>query len=194
MIKNTYKKSTLSLACMLAGIATMPFTGCAAVHFTDRDKPKPAPVVAVKPAAPVVAAAAATALPTPSPEEMAARAATREKEMQNKMQAAVEEIAQLYGNPRFIQTFSNDPELANEFRARLSSAREISTIKAEVAALTQKRDDVLNDIAVREKEIKRLTERMARTRSALDNVAGAVDQARRSMEESAPGAVAPVNP
>ena len=54
----------------------------------------------------------------PAAPDMAALADRRLDEMLNRMQAAVEEIAGLYGNPTFLQVFTNDPDRAAELKLR----------------------------------------------------------------------------
>jgi uncharacterized protein YjiS (DUF1127 family) len=114
-----------------------------------------------------------------------ARADKRYEEMLGKMQAAVEEIAQLYGNPVFLQVFTNDIDRVSELKERLHSARSGDELRRELADLQKKRDDLLNDIALREREAARLTSRLVRQRAALDALAEAVEQARKAVEETA---------
>jgi hypothetical protein len=117
--------------------------------------------------------------------ESNARADKRYDEMLGKMQAAVEEIAQLYGNPVFLQVFTNDIERASDLKERLRSARSGDDLRKELADLQKKRDDLLNDIALKEREATRLAGRLARQRSALDSLSDAVEQARKAVEETA---------
>lgn len=132
-------------------------------------------------AAPPPSASADTPLTT---EEIERRANKRYEEMLDKMQVAVEEIAQLYGNPIFLQVFTNDPARAAELKDRLKSGKVSADIRGELAGLEKKRDDLLNDIALREREAARVSGRLKRQRAALDAIAAAVEQARRSVEES----------
>ena len=113
------------------------------------------------------------------------RAEKRYEEMLNKMQAAVEEIAQLYGNPIFVQIFTNDTERASELKLRLKAAKNEDDIRRELAELKKKRDELLNDIALKERETNRLTGRLVRQRIALEAVATALDQARKAVEDTA---------
>jgi chromosome segregation ATPase len=113
-----------------------------------------------------------------------ARADRRYDEMLGKMQAAVEEIAQLYGNPAFLQVFTNDVDRASQLKERLRSARSGDDLRKELAELQKKRDELLNDIALKEREASRLTSRLVRQRSALDTLADAVEQARKAVEET----------
>ncbi|GEM_PF-2374174 len=117
--------------------------------------------------------------------ELRERADKRYEEMLEKMQAAVEEIAQLYGNPIFLQVFTNDLDRAAELKKRLRSTRSEEQIQRELTDLVKQRDDVLNDIALREKEVSRLAARLVRQRAALDDLAVAVEQARKAVEETA---------
>jgi chromosome segregation ATPase len=117
--------------------------------------------------------------------DSSARADKRYDEMLGKMQAAVEEIAQLYGNPVFLQVFTNDIDRASELKERLRSARSGEDLRRELATLQKKRDDLLSDIALREREAAKLTSRLVRQRSALDALADAVEQARKAVEETA---------
>ncbi len=113
-----------------------------------------------------------------------ARAEKRYDEMLNKMQAAVEEIAQLYGNPVFLQVFTNDAGRATELKQRLKAARTGEDIRRELTDLEKRRDELLGDIALREKEVSRLSGRLVRQRVALDALAAAVDQARKAVEDT----------
>lgn len=127
---------------------------------------------------------AAPAPSTPAPSDSAMRADKRLEEMLGKMQASVEEIAQLYGNPVFLQVFTNDLDRATELKQRLRAARSDEDIRRELADLEKKRDDLLNDIALKEKEATRLASRLVRQRAALDSLAAAFEQARKSVEET----------
>jgi septal ring factor EnvC (AmiA/AmiB activator) len=104
--------------------------------------------------------------------------------MLSKMQAAVEEIAQLYGNPVFLQVFTNDVERAAELKQRLRAAQSDEQVRREIADIEKKRDDLLNDIALKEREAARLTDRIVRQRAALDALANAVENARKAVEET----------
>jgi hypothetical protein len=117
--------------------------------------------------------------------EASARADKRYEEMLGKMQEAVEEVAQLYGNPVFLQVFTNDLGRADELKKRLRSARSGEEIQRELSELERRRDDLLNDIALKQREASRLNGRLIRQRAALDALAAAVEQARRAVEETA---------
>jgi hypothetical protein len=117
--------------------------------------------------------------------EAGQRADKRYREMLDKMQAAVEEIAQLYGNPVFLQVFTNDAEQASKLKERLKAARAGEVIRRELADLEKKREDLLNEIALREREVTKLSGRLVRQRAALDALATAVDQARNAVEDTA---------
>ncbi len=112
------------------------------------------------------------------------RADRRYQEMLGKMQAAVEEIAQLYGNPVFLQVFTNDEGKASELKQRLHATTAGEQVRRELSELQKKRDDLLGDIALKARESSRLTEKLVRQRAALDAVASAVEDARRIVEES----------
>jgi hypothetical protein len=105
--------------------------------------------------------------------------------MLGKMQAAIEEIAQLYGNPVFLQVFTNDEAKASELKARLRSAQSGDDLRREIAGLERKRQDLLDDIALKTRESARCAEKLVRQRAALDGVAAAVDQARKAVEDTA---------
>jgi len=118
------------------------------------------------------------------PGDMEKRADARLQEMLNRMQAAVEDVAQMYGNPVFLQVFTNDAERAAELKVRLRSAKKGEEIESEMKELERKRDELLNDIALKEREAARLSARLARQRAALDGLAGAIEQARKAVEDS----------
>jgi hypothetical protein len=120
----------------------------------------------------------------PTGDDAKDRAAKRYDEMLSKMQAAVEEIAQLYGNPVFLQVFTNDVERATELKQRLRAAQGDEEVRREISDIEKKREDLLNDIALKEREAARLTNRIVRQRAALDALATAVEQARKAVEET----------
>jgi chromosome segregation ATPase len=119
-----------------------------------------------------------------STRETESRADKRYAEMLNKMQEAVEEIAQLYGNPIFLQIFTNDADRASELKERLGSARRIEDIRHEVEGLERKQEELINDIALKQREAARLSEKLVRQRKALDGLAAAFDQARDAVEDT----------
>jgi hypothetical protein len=143
----------------------------------------PAPSEAAQLQASTNNAEPASAAPVES--EIAGRADKRYEEMLGKMQAAVEEIAQLYGNPTFLQVFTNDAERAAVLKARLRAARSEDDIRSELAEIQKKRDDLINDMALRERESARLAGRLVRQRAALDALAAAFEQARKAVEDTA---------
>jgi len=105
--------------------------------------------------------------------------------MLEKMRAAVEEIAQLYGNPLFLQVFTNDADRATDLKQRLRVARSGAEIRQELTDLEKRRSELLDDIALKEKEAARLAGRLARQRAALGALATAVDQAQKAVEDTA---------
>ncbi|HEY1849233.1 MAG TPA: hypothetical protein VGG37_08495 [Opitutaceae bacterium] len=113
------------------------------------------------------------------------RADARYDEMLSKMQAAVEEIAGLYGNPTFVEIFTNDSDKAQELKTRLRAEQSGSAARRDMANLERKRQDLLDDIALREREAAAISARLARERKALDAVAAAVELARAAVEDSA---------
>ena len=125
--------------------------------------------------------------PNAQPAESAAsrRASKRYEEMLSKMQAAVEEVAQLYGNPVFLQVFTNDTERAEELKERLRLARSEKDMQRELSDLQHRRDDLMNDLALKQREASRLAARLVRQRAALEALASAVEQARKAVEETA---------
>ena len=113
------------------------------------------------------------------------RAALRYEEMLAKMQSAVEEIALLYGNPLFLQVYTNDEARAAELKLRLSDSGREKALRGDLADLEKRKEDILGDIALRERESRRLAEKLARQRAALDALSSALDQARKAAEDSA---------
>jgi hypothetical protein len=111
-------------------------------------------------------------------------ASKRYDEMLNKMQAAVEGIAGLYGNPTFLQVFTNDVGSASELRERLKNDRRTKEIRSEIEGLEKRRDELLSDIALKELQTGKLEEKLIRQRTALDALATAVEQARRAVEDT----------
>jgi hypothetical protein len=133
--------------------------------------------------APLIDASAANAA-TPGADSTR-RADKRYEEMLDRMQAAVSEVAQLYGNPVFLQVFTNDVGRASELKQRLKAAQSDDDVSRELSGLEKKREDLLGDIALKEREATRLTSKLARQRAALDALAAAVEQARKAVEDTA---------
>ena len=102
-----------------------------------------------------------------------------------KMQAAVEEVAQLYGNPVFLQVFTNDMDQAAELKERLRLARSEKALRRDLSDLEKSRDEVMSDLALKQREASRLAARLVRQRAALDALAAAVEQARKAVEDTA---------
>ena len=113
-----------------------------------------------------------------------ALASKRYDEMLNRMQAAVEAIAELYGNPTFLQVFTNDVASASELKERLKTDRRTNDIRSEIEGLEKRRDELLSDIALKELQTGKLEEKLIRQRTALDALATAVEQARRAVEDT----------
>jgi hypothetical protein len=118
--------------------------------------------------------------------EASKRADQRYDEMLERMKAAVQEIAQLYGNPVFLQVFTNDPVRAAELKERLSAIRSKQDAEKAEAQLLKGREELMADIALKDRESKRLSMRLAKQRVALDSLAAAVEQARRAVEDTSP--------
>ncbi len=117
--------------------------------------------------------------------EASSRAGKRYEEMLAKMQAAVEEVAQLYGDPIFLQVFTNDTERAAQLKERLRLARSQKELQRELSDLEKRREDLLNELALKQREASRLAARLVRQRAALDALAAAVEQARKAVEDTA---------
>lgn len=141
-----------------------------------------APAVSVVTAAPPSTAQSGAAADR---DESARRAEKRYQEMLDRMQAAVEEVAQLYGNPVFLQVFTNDPGRASELKLRLRAAQSTEDIKGEFLGLEKRREELLSDIALKEREAARLSAKLARQRTALDALAASLELARRAAEDTA---------
>jgi hypothetical protein len=109
----------------------------------------------------------------------------RFEEMLDRMQAAVEEVAQLYGNPTFLQVFTNDAARAADLKRRLAAAQGSEEARLELASLQKRREELAADIALKEREAARLAAKLERQRAALDGLAAAVEQARRAVEDTA---------
>ncbi|HZZ19810.1 MAG TPA: hypothetical protein VFE25_10595 [Opitutaceae bacterium] len=128
---------------------------------------------------------AADAAPSVPPDKDATnRADRRYEEMLSRMQSSIEDIAQMYGNPTFLQIFTNDVARAAELKERLHSEKSGQAIEKELRELTRKRDGLLDDIALKERETARLTRKLAAQRAALDAVAGAIEQAKSAVEDT----------
>ena len=72
------------------------------------------------------------------------------------MQASIEEIAQLYGNPTFLQVFTNDVDRAAELKRRLRASKSDDEIEKDLRSLQGKRAELEDDIALKERESARL--------------------------------------
>ena len=90
----------------------------------------------------------------------------------------------MYGNPVFLQVFTNDEGRASELKLRLRTAKNSDEIAREMSDLQKRRDDLLNDIALKARESARLAEKLARQRAALDALAAAVEDARKAVEDT----------
>ena len=113
------------------------------------------------------------------------RADKRYEEMLDRMQAAVEEVAELYGNPAFLQVFTNDAARAVDLKRRLIAEQTGEEVRLQLASLQKRREDLAADIALKEREAARLAAKLERQRAALDGLAAAVEQARRAVEDTA---------
>ena len=122
--------------------------------------------------------------PASNPNDAARRADKRYEEMLDRMQAAVEEVAELYGNPNFLQVFTNDAGRAAELKQRIKATQTGEDVSRELTGLEKKRDDLLDDIALKQREAARLSSKLARQRAALDALASAIDQARKAVEDT----------
>jgi hypothetical protein len=58
-------------------------------------------------------------------------------------------------------------------------------MQRELSDLQHRRDDLLNDLALKQREASRLAARLVRQRAALEALASAVEQARKAVEETA---------
>jgi chromosome segregation ATPase len=116
--------------------------------------------------------------------ETESRADKRYAEMLGKMQQAVEEIAQLYGNPIFLQVFTNDADRASALKERLGIARHMEDVRHELEELEKKQEELVNDIALKQREAASLSGKLVRQRKALDALAAAFDQARDAVEDT----------
>ena len=116
----------------------------------------------------------------------AALAEQRYQEMLSRMQRSIEDIAQLYGNPLFVQLFTNDPPKAEEFRRRLALSEGTDELRARHEELIKRRDELAKVVALQERESASMGERLARQRAALDSVVKAVEAAQRAIEGSGP--------
>ena len=112
--------------------------------------------------------------------------ASRMDEMYQKMRRAVEDIAELYGSPRFVQVFTNDRLLADELRLRLRATDSLKQLNAQIEDLSHRCDRLKAELAKREAEAASASQRLARQRAAMNAVANAVDQANRAVEGTVP--------
>jgi hypothetical protein len=129
--------------------------------------------------------------PVPGPAQAAAvdkdapsRADKRYEEMLSRMQASIEDIAQMYGNPVFLQIFTNDVSRASALKQRLHAEKTTQEVEKDLRELALKRDSLMEDIALKEREAAKLTRRLAVQRAALDAVAGAIEQAKTAVEDT----------
>jgi hypothetical protein len=112
------------------------------------------------------------------------RADRRYEEMLSRMQSSIEDIAQMYGNPVFLQIFTNDVARASELKERLHAEKGAQEMQKELRELTLKREGLMDDIALKDREAARLTRKLAAQRAALDALAGAIEQARTAVEDT----------
>jgi hypothetical protein len=112
------------------------------------------------------------------------KANKRYNQMLSKMQAAVEEIAQLYGDPVFLQIFTNDVGQASELKERLRIAKKAEDLKSELSDLERKREELLQDIALKQREASKLSEKLILQRRALEALSAAIEQAKDAVEDT----------
>jgi hypothetical protein len=155
---------------MIAGLILAFGAGASGAEPAVANKPAPqeAAVTSLKPDEPVAATLADK----------------RYEEMLDRMQTAVEEVAELYGNPEFLQVFTNDAGRADDLRRKLAAARGAEDANLELASLKKRRDELAADIALKEREAAKLSAKLQRQRLALDALAAAVEQARRAVEDT----------
>ena len=106
--------------------------------------------------------------------------------MFGKMRAAVEEIAALYGDPLFVQVFTNDRTKAAELRARLAETESLAALRSETETLKAERGKLEDEVARDRRQAALLSDRLARQRAALDVVAKAVDRVNQAVEGTLP--------
>jgi hypothetical protein len=144
----------------------------------DREAPEPSAPTPVVAQAPV-------ALTQEPGKPSAALAAEREQDMFGKMDAAVQQVAGLYGNPRFVRLMTNDPAAADQFKARLDLTKARETLAAEVTDLEKKKAALDSEIAIREQTLADMDGRLIRARAALDAFGKAGDEMKRMIEDAA---------
>ncbi|AHF94991.1 hypothetical protein OPIT5_00210 (plasmid) [Opitutaceae bacterium TAV5] len=89
----------------------------------------------------------------------------------------------LYGNPPFAEIITNDPGRASEIRRRLAIVKDADAIKAEITALTDKKENLLAQIALRETELNKARLDLGRLRQLIDQTIDTLKTAQTSMEE-----------
>lgn len=114
--------------------------------------------------------------------ERDARADARMDEMRRKIVAAVEEILITYGNPAFAEVITNDPVKAAELRRRIADTRSGEELQRAVAALTQQREELKNDIALRERELEQLRLRAGKLRGTIDQAVNQLQRVQQGIE------------
>lgn len=134
---------------------------------------------------------AAAAIPDPTDRakteaefQSAKSAEKRYQEMLDRMRAAVEEVAQLYGNPTFLQVFTNDTARASELKHRLKEGQSGQEILQQMLELEKKKSELSEDIALKERESAKLSAKLVRQRMALDALAAAVELAQKDVEDT----------
>lgn len=109
----------------------------------------------------------------------------REKEMLSRMDAAVQQVAGLYGNPRFVRLVTNDAAAAKQFQERLEISRSRDSLRGELAELEKRKKQLDEDIALRSKTLTDMDGRLIRSRAALDAISKAGDDMKRLVEDAA---------
>ncbi|HEY1792957.1 MAG TPA: hypothetical protein VGG34_08555 [Opitutaceae bacterium] len=131
---------------------------------------------------------AAPANPAPSEDYRGADVgakADKPDEMFEKMRTAVEEIAGTYGDPPFIQIFTNDPKAAEAMQLKLRELGGDKAAKSELGALEKVRDKLNADLAKRAKEKKQLEDKIREQSRQLDDLAAAIARARALLDATA---------
>ena len=145
-------------------------------RLSNKDK-KAAEAQPVAAAVPPPAIAPLPPVPAPANE--------REQEMLKRMDDAVQQIAGLYGNPRFVRLMTNDPSAAEQFKTRLELARSRDELASSVKLLEDKRADLDAQIALRTKTLTDMDSRLMRARAALDTISESGERMKRLIEEAA---------
>lgn len=106
--------------------------------------------------------------------------------------AAVEQVLALHGNPPFAELVTNDAALAASLRDRLDAVRDREKLNKEVAELTSRRVELLEELARKEAELAYARDQTAKLSATIQRVTTELARIQTGMAaDAAPAVPAP---